>query len=401
MKAHVFQALSSLLSVESSVAFCSAVIEEAIERHVSDIHFEPFDGFFRIRFRKDGDLLPVFRGDIKYYEAVLGRLKYLAHADRVQKILPSDGRFTFEGSKHTVDIRGATMPTIHGEKVALRILDARSYLRTREELGITLEASIALSKILAKEHGLFLLSGITGSGKTTTLYTLIRELSRKPINILTIEDPVEYKIEGITQVAVNEKAGLVFDTVLKSFLRQDPDVIMVGEIRDSETARLAIRAALTGHLILATIHTKDAMSTITRLRDLGIEDYLIASSLIGVASQRLVRVLCPRCKEEYEPDDVEKKFLKHHHVETSLYRPMGCNQCFGGYNGRTGVFEVFPISAEVCTMIADGKSEDEIRAIMHKNHPTLIDHAMRLLSGGETAITEIMRKIKNEISPNA
>lgn len=401
MKGYAFQALSSLLSVESSVEFCRAVIEEAIERRVSDIHFEPFDGFFRIRFRKDGDLLPVFRGDIKYYDAVLGRLKYLTHADRVQKILPSDGRFTFVGSKHTVDIRGATMPTIYGEKVALRILDARAYVRSREELGMTSEVSEAFSKILAKEHGLFLLSGITGSGKTTTLYTLIRELSQKPINILTIEDPVEYKIEGITQVAVNEKAGLVFDTVLKSFLRQDPDVIMVGEIRDAETARLAIRAALTGHLILATIHTKDAISAITRLRDLGIEDYLIASSLIGVASQRLVRVLCPKCKEVHEPDEVEKMVLKRYGLETKLYRPAGCKKCFGGYAGRTGVFEVFPTNAKIREMIASGKSEDELRLVAHEKLPTMMDHALRLLSRGDITIVEMMRKIENEILPDA
>lgn len=401
MQGYAFQALTSLLSVESSVEFCSAVIEEAIERRVSDIHFEPFDGFFRIRFRKDGDLAPVFRGDIKYYDAVLGRLKYLTHADRVQKILPSDGRFTFEGKKHTVDIRGATMPTIYGEKVALRILDARAYVRTREELGMTSEVSAAFSKILAKEHGLFLLSGITGSGKTTTLYTLIRELSQKPINILTIEDPVEYKIEGITQVAVNEKVGLVFDTVLKSFLRQDPDVIMVGEIRDTETARLAIRAALTGHLILATIHTKDAISAITRLRDLGIEDYLIASSLIGVASQRLVRVLCPRCKEKHEPDEVEKMIFERYQFETDLYHPTGCKECFGGYDGRTGVFEVFPMDATTREMIASGKSEDEIRRAQRGKLPTMMENAIRLLSRGETTIAEVMRKIENEILPDA
>ena len=301
MKVHLIDSsIRKALSLETGTILLDNLLSEATRLRASDIHIEPYQKNFRVRFRIHGDLYTVLEVDIAYFPVLITHAKIRSGMDIGQRRLPQDGRFSYEVNNRTIDSRTSTVPTAFGEKMVLRLLDPLTFQLKVDTLGIEEEERRRINHILQKNVGIFLMSGVTGCGKSTTLYSILQEMEKNKKNIMTIEEPIEYRIEGVSQVAVNTKSGLRFDNALRAFLRQDPDVIMVGEIRDKETAQMAIRAAITGHMILGTIHSKDSISAITRLRDLGIEDYLIASSLTGIASQRLVKNLCPYCKKEYE-----------------------------------------------------------------------------------------------------
>lgn len=291
------------------VRLVNSIFEQAITSRASDIHIEPFENEIKVRYRIDGVLYDVLKLDIGILSSLVARIKIIGNMDIAEKRIPQDGRTTYYFSDKIYDMRISSLPCVYGEKIVVRVIDKSAFVRSKAELGLTEEDEEKFNKLIAAPHGIILVCGPTGSGKSTTLYTILNELNTGTRNIITVEDPVESTIEGINQVEVNTKAGLTFAAALRSILRQDPDIIMIGEIRDRETADMAIRAAITGHLVLSTIHTNDAASAITRLVDMGIENFLISSSLVGVISQRLVRKLCSYCKEPYEPSEEEKFFL--------------------------------------------------------------------------------------------
>ncbi|HBT49628.1 MAG TPA: type II secretion system protein GspE, partial [Caldanaerobacter subterraneus] len=292
-----------------AVRFVNSIIEQAVKSRASDIHIEPTEKDLRIRFRIDGQLTEAMRTIKSTHAPVVTRIKIMANMNIAERRLPQDGRFDFTVSGRTVDVRVSSLPTVFGEKIVLRLLDKENFVMTKEQLGFDEEDLPLFDKLIKRPNGIVLLTGPTGSGKTTTLYAMLRELNKPNVNIITVEDPVEYSLEGINQVQVNEKAGLTFATALRSILRQDPDIIMIGEIRDTETAEIAIRAAITGHLVLSTLHTNNAAGAITRLIDMGIEPYLVASSVVGVIAQRLARKVCDNCKVPYKASKEEKEIL--------------------------------------------------------------------------------------------
>jgi type IV pilus assembly protein PilB len=309
-----------------------------------------------------------------------------------EKRIPQDGRVESIINGREMDMRISTLPTVYGEKVVIRLLDKESFNFTKEGLGFNKEELTKFDKILTQPYGMLLVTGPTGSGKTTTLYTVLRELNKVDKNIITVEDPVEYKLEGINQVQVNVKSGLTFASGLRSILRQDPDIIMVGEIRDSETAEIAVRAAITGHLVLSTLHTNDSPSTIARLIDMGVEPYMVSSSVIGVVSQRLVKLLCPKCKESYVANETQRKMLGLDDENLVLYKPVGCNSCNKGYKGRAAVHEIMPINEEMRRLIDTNANTDQIRGLAIKHGmSTLLESAVSLAKNGQTSYEEVMR----------
>ncbi len=320
------------------VKLVSNLINHAIQAKGSDIHIEPFENYLRIRIRIDGELQEVMRLQKSIHSALITRIKIMGKMDIAEKRIPLDGRVETEIDGREVDLRISSLPSIYGEKIVIRLLDRGEFIITKNELGFSFNNLQLFEQVVKNPHGIILVTGPTGSGKTTTLYTILMELNKSNRNIITIEDPVEYRMSGINQVQVNSKAGLNFVSGLRSILRQDPDIIMIGEIRDPETAQIAVRAAITGHLVLSTMHTTDTASTITRLNDMGVESYLISASLVGVLAQRLIRKLCPVCKELYEPDSAEKKLLNTKDPSVRVYRAKGCNSCNrSGYSGRTTI----------------------------------------------------------------
>ncbi|GAB7386776.1 GspE/PulE family protein [Bacillaceae bacterium] len=361
-------------SGNETVTYISEVIKEAKRRRASDIHFEPGEERFTVRLRIDGLLHPYDERGLSLYPSIVSRFKVLAGMDIGEKRVPQDGGLTYVIDDETIDIRISTLPTIHGEKIALRMLDKNMTVRRLADLGLTERGQREVRKWLRQLNGLILATGPTGSGKTSTLYTLLHELRHKPVNIVTLEDPVELKLAQVNQVQVNQKAGLTFASGLRAILRQDPDVIMVGEIRDRETAEIAVRAALTGHLVLSSLHTRDTASAITRLLDMGVEPYLIASALTGVIAQRLIRILCPECGGIAAKD---------------------CGLCYGiGYYGRQGVFEVFTIDEEIGQTISRCPSAGEIRARQkEKGMETLSDLIMEKVNARITTIEEYHRVV--------
>ena len=371
---------SEMLEVTSApiVRLLNSIIEQAVRSRASDIHIEPSQDDIRVRFRIDGDLREIMTLARNNLSPIVTRIKIIGKMNIAEKRLPQDGRIEGIINDKEVDMRISSLPTVYGEKIVIRLLDKSNFNFSKETLGFSNRNLQLFDKILSQPYGMILVTGPTGSGKSTTLYAILKDINTIEKNIITVEDPVEYKLSGINQVQVNTKAGLNFATGLRSILRQDPDIIMVGEIRDSETAEIAIRAAITGHLVLSTLHTNDSPSTIARLVDMGIEPYLVSSAVIGVISQRLVKKLCDKCKKSYEASRSEKMLLDFPDDEKlTLYKPIGCNACNKGYRGR---------------LIDSGANIDDIRNHAVKNGmTTLLQAAADLALNGTTSYDEVIR----------
>lgn len=377
-----------------AVRLVDSIIKQAVKESASDVHIEPFERYVRVRNRIDGELIETMRPKKEVHGALVTRIKILGNMNIAEKRLPQDGRILISYDNIDVDLRVSIIPTVHGEKIVIRILRKDSFSYGKETMGLRPDDEERINRIKKNSYGIILGTGPTGSGKTTTLYSILKDLNTPNKNIITIEDPVEYMIEGINQINVNVKAGMTFAAGLRSILRQDPDIIMVGEIRDGETAEIAIRAAITGHIVLSTIHTNDAASTVIRLVDMGIEPFLVASSMVGIISQRLVRKICISCKEVYIADEAEKKILGvPPEKEIKLYKGIGCPFCNGtGYSGRIGVYEIMEISREVRHAIISGMSADDLRDISRKNGmKTLRESCAESVYDGITTIDELIR----------
>ena len=384
------------ISVTNSpvVRLIDSLIGQALKMGASDIHIEPLENRIRVRVRVDGDLQEVLSPSKHTHSAMVTRVKIMAGLNIAEKRLPQDGRIEMKIEDCVIDLRISVLPTAYGEKIVMRILDRNNFLKTKEELGFTLCNMEKFKSLLEVPNGIILAAGPTGSGKTTTLYAALYELNKLHKNIITIEDPIEYKIEGINQVQVNTKAGLLFSTGLRSILRQDPNIIMVGEIRDEETAEIAVRAAITGHMVISTIHTNDAVSTIMRLKDMGIKPFLVAASLRGIVAQRLVKKICVNCREEYFANEAEKRLLGVKE-NTVLQRGRGCQKCYyTGYSGRIAIHEILKIDKVIRDAIQNEKSNDEIAALAEgAGMMTLMDNCRELVLAGVTTIDELSQVI--------
>ena len=368
------------------------LFKNSIEMRASDIHIEPYENEIRIRYRIDGRLTTVNTLGIESLGPLVTRIKILANLNIAERRLPQDGRIITKIGKEEVDLRVSILPIVTGEKIVIRILKRDSYRLGKEGLGISKDNLKKLNNIISSPNGIVLVTGPTGSGKSTTLYTILSELNTSDVNIVTVEDPVEYTLNGVNQVNVNAKAGLTFAGGLRSILRQDPDIVMIGEIRDEETASIAIKAAITGHLVLSTLHTNDAPSTINRLLDMGIEPYLVATSIAGIVAQRLVRRICNNCKEEYIASDYEKSvFNIDKDEELKLYRGRGCGHCnHSGYTGRIGVYEIMEITREHRNAINETKNSNILQDISIKHGmKTLAEECKELVLKGTTTIEEL------------
>jgi len=375
-----------------AVKLVNSFIEQAIRRNASDIHIEPFENYVRVRLRIDGQLHEILKTDISALNAIVTRIKILGKMNIAEKRIPQDGRIGVTLDNNQLDLRVNTLPTIYGEKVVIRLLYRTGMQLRKEELGFCESDLKKFESLLMKPHGIILLTGPTGSGKSTTLATALRELNKPNVNIITVEDPVENMIEGINQVNVNAKAGLTFASALRAILRQDPDIVMIGEMRDTETASIAVRASITGHLVLSTLHTNDAPSSITRLIDMGIEPYLVATAVEGIIAQRLVRRICKNCKTAVHPTSDEAEILKIP-KNSLIYKGKGCQACNNtGYKGRLAVHEVLVLDSSMREMIVKGANSDEIRefAINH-GMITLWDNTKRNVLEGNTTVEELLR----------
>lgn len=392
-------ALSSLAEISASevesapvVRLINSVLQHAIKSGASDIHIEPTAGNLKIRFRIDGQLQEVMNSSMMAHSAIITRIKIMGSMDIAEKRIPQDGRVETKVDEQIIDLRLSILPTVYGEKAVIRILGGSSGALTRDQLGLSETNEVLFDKIAESPNGIILVSGPTGSGKTTTLYSLLKEVNTPEVNIITVEDPVEYKLDGANQVQVNAKAGLTFASGLRSILRQDPDIIMIGEIRDSETAQIAIRASITGHLVLSTIHTNDAASSVARLVDMGVESYLVSSSLVGVVAQRLVRNICSHCKTAYRPSENERLLLKIDD-STDIYKGAGCPVCnFTGYKGRSAIHEILVMTKEIRELVNSGASIDQIhQAAAKQGTITLRESCKELVLEGRTTLSEMMK----------
>lgn len=385
----------SKIDVNSSpiVKLVRNIIEQAVRQRASDIHIEAMERAIRIRYRVDGVLNEASTYQSSLQSAIIARIKIIGGMDIAEKRKPQDGRITIEVDRRQFDIRVSILPTNYGEKVVMRLSEKKALNRNKQELGFSEEDLVKFNRLLSTPHGLLLVTGPTGSGKSTTLYTTLSELNRKDVNIVTVEDPIEANIDGINQVQVNPKADLTFASALRSILRQDPDIIMIGEIRDGETASIAVKASITGHLVVSTLHTNNSASSITRLLDMGIEPYLIGDATIGVIAQRLVRRLCS-CKRAYEATREEKEYLDiKDKAATILYEPVGCSKCNDtGYYGRIGIYEIMPVTPGIRNIISRRGTTDEIQALaLKEGMSTLQMNARRLVLNGITSCSEMRR----------
>jgi len=371
-----------------AVKFAKIVLIQGISKKASDIHFEPFESVVLIRFRIDGTMQEYKRISKASYYSVCTRVKIMANMNIAEKRIPQDGKSTFQDNDRSYDFRVSSLPTAYGEKLVIRILYKSELNDKMEGLDELLERNLQLSSILKSTSGMVLITGPTGSGKSTTLYSLLKSMNNSEKNIVTIEDPIEYEMFGINQVNLNLKAGLTFSSGLRCILRQDPDVIMIGEIRDEETAQIAVRAAITGHLVFSTLHTKDAPSSVNRLSDMGVENYLVADALVAVMAQRLVRVICPYCKISYSAGEVEKVKLKLEKDE--IFRGVGCEKCsFTGYLGRNIVYEMMYLTSEHRRIIERKGSLEELRECSIKNGMVILkDYCAKLVAEGVTTFDE-------------
>ncbi len=369
------------------------MIEKAARQRASDVHIEALEREVRVRFRIDGVLYERESYDIHLLPALIARIKILGGMDIAEKRKPQDGRMTMVIDRKEYEIRVSTLPTVYGEKCVLRLAEKKVQTLDKSELGLSGDELEWFGRMLKRPNGMILVTGPTGSGKTTTMYTALQELNREGVNIITVEDPVESAIAGINQVQVNPKADLTFANALRSILRQDPDIIMIGEIRDTETAEIAVQASITGHLVISTLHTNSAAGTITRLIDMGVESYLLADAMIGIIAQRLVRKLCPECKEAYTASDEEKRLLGIASGEPfTLYRPCGCAACNNtGYADRIGVYEIMRLTPELQMAISRRAATQEIKELaMEQGMHTLQMSAARLVREGITSVNEML-----------
>lgn len=375
------------------IRFVNNMIEQAVLMKASDIHIEPQEKTMRIRFRVDGHLILYMETRSELAPSVVSRIKFIGGMNIAEKRVPQDGRINYKINEKEIDMRISVLPCIFGEKVVIRITTALGFSLVKEDIGFLPENLVKFNKMLHNNHGIILLTGPTGSGKSTTLYTALKEIMRDDINIITAENPVEMILPNITQVEVNSRAGLTFAAVLRSILRQDPDVVMVGEIRDAETAQIACSAAITGHLVLSTLHTYDAPSSIIRLMDMGIEPFMVSAAMLGVIAQRLVRRLCPHCKEAYLANTQELALLGlPQDAKQTLYRAKGCSYCSGrGYLGRTAIHEVMPLSPAIKACIINGSSQEEVRKVARtEGMTTLNENLQQIVRDGITSIEEML-----------
>ena len=375
------------------VKLATTIVENSYRADATDIHIEPFDKYTRIRIRVNGDLVELMNISSAVHSALTTRLKLISGMNIAEKRIPQDGRFTQVVDGTTLDVRVSSLPMVSGEKIVIRILSTGQIaLRKITDLGMSDYNYQLFESMLRVPQGVILVTGPTGSGKTTTLYAALGEIAKPNVNVVTVEDPVEKAIDGINQCQVNQKAGMTFAAALRSILRQDPDIVMVGEMRDSETADIGIRAAITGHLVLSTLHTNDAASTVVRLVDMGVAPYMVATSLIGVIAQRLVKVLCPECKKPRMSTEEEDELMGIDHP-IQIFEPCGCPSCNNtGYRGRTAIHEIIHCSANVRTIIAANGSKEEIEAAAKANGTKLLrDNVSELVQAGMTSITELIR----------
>ncbi|KMV29433.1 general secretion pathway protein GspE [Photobacterium swingsii] len=378
------------------IKLINAMLAEAIKEAASDIHIETFEKVLSIRFRIDGVLREVLQPSRKLAPLLVSRIKVMAKLDIAEKRVPQDGRISLRIGGRAVDVRVSTMPSSHGERVVLRLLDKNATRLDLHSLGMTAANHANFRKIIDRPHGIILVTGPTGSGKSTTLYAGLQELNSQERNILTVEDPIEFDIDGIGQTQVNAKVDMTFARGLRAILRQDPDVVMVGEIRDLETAAIAVQASLTGHMVMSTLHTNTAVGAITRLRDMGIEPFLVSSSLLGVLAQRLVRTLCKECRDPYEANPEQKKlFNVPEHESLTLYHPVGCEHCNNkGYRGRTGIHELLMIDDRVQELIHAEAGEQAIERAVREYTPSIRDDGLSKVRSGITTLEEVMRVTK-------
>lgn len=380
------------------VRLINSIFLRAIETRASDIHIEPFEEETIVRMRVDGVLHETTKIPRSRHSQIAARLKVMSKLDLGENRRPQDGRLHVHSGDRQIDVRLSVVPTLHGERLVMRLLEKNMELLSLEQVGMGADTENEINEILTHPYGLFLVTGPTGSGKTTTLYSVLDKLRTPTCNLITIEDPVEYRVAGVGQIQVNDKIGLTFASGLRSVLRQDPDVLMVGEIRDPETAEIAVHAALTGHMVLSTLHTNDAPAAATRMVDLGVPSYLLSSCLVGVLAQRLVRKLCPQCRKpsQLTPTDVTRLSLKPHLVGHTIYEPGGCDACLGtGYKGRTGVFELMSVGEDLASQVA---RSDDARALRQTARTlgmrTLMEDAARKVVEGMTSRDEAFRVTK-------
>ncbi len=375
------------------VKLATTIVENAFRADATDIHIEPFKTFTRIRIRVNGDMVELMQVSNIVHTSLVTRYKIISGMNIAEKRVPQDGRFTQVVDNSTLDVRVSSLPTVNGEKVVIRILATGNVgVRKITDLGMNDYNYTLFEKMLKVPQGVLLVTGPTGSGKTTTLYAALGELAKPNVNVITVEDPVEKNVEGINQCQVNAKAGMTFAAALRSILRQDPDIVMIGEMRDQETAEIAIRAAITGHMVLSTLHTNDAASTITRLVDMGVAPYMVASSLIGVVAQRLVKVLCPKCKKHRMSSVAENELLG---ITNSVpvYEACGCKECNNtGYKGRTAIHEILLCTPEMSSLIANGGKAPEIQKLAKQNGTKILrDNVAELVEQGQTTVDELIR----------
>ncbi|MBN2490596.1 MAG: type II secretion system ATPase GspE [Planctomycetes bacterium] len=386
------------------VKLVNMILFQALKMRASDVHIQPYEDKLQIRYRIDGILYDMESPPKKFQDAILSRIKVMGRMDIAERRLPQDGRTTTRFGNNEVDIRISSVPTSSGERIVMRLLDKGARLYDLEEIGLTPENSRAFLHAIESSHGIIFVTGPTGSGKTTTLYAAIKRLNSTEKNIITIEDPIEYHLEGVSQIQVNVKKGLSFAAGLRSLLRQDPDVMMVGEVRDQETARIAIQSALTGHLVFSTLHTNDAAGAISRLLDIGIEPYLVASSLVLVMAQRLVRLICPDCREQYRPAGNDLKRMQllglspDRLIDGKLTRGRGCDHCFNGFMNRTGIYEILPIDEVVRAQVMDRLGAATIKKVaVDRGHRTLRMDGVDKVIRGVTTVDEVLRVTQMDV----
>jgi general secretion pathway protein E len=382
------------------IRFVNSLLTQAYREKASDIHIEPDERELIIRFRIDGVLHEMLRPPFKSHAAIVSRIKIMSHLDIAEKRLPQDGRLGVRIAGRDVDVRVSVLPTDLGERVVLRLLDRSSEILTLEDLGLADSGLREVDAMIRKSHGIFLVTGPTGSGKTTTLYAALTRLNDREKNIITVEDPVEYRLPGVGQIQVSSRIGLTFAAGLRSVLRQDPDLIMVGEIRDGETAGIAVQSALTGHMVFSTLHTNDAATALTRLVEMGVEPFLAASSIVGILAQRLVRKICPDCRQDFIPDQqlLDEAGFGKLPAGTKLYRGVGCDKCHGsGYRGRLGIFELLTMSDAVRSGLMASNDAMSVRQVaIDEGMMPLRQFGLRRVLKGETTIEEVLRVTQEE-----
>ncbi len=390
------------------IRLVNAILSQAVKTRASDIHIEPFERHVAVRFRVDGVLREILQPQKRFHASIASRIKVMSGLDIAEKRIPQDGRIKIKVAGRDIDIRLSTVPTSHGERLVMRLLDKTAVLKDLGHIGMGAKVLTNMNELIKAAHGIILVTGPTGSGKTTTLYACLAKINSPTRNIITVEDPVEYQLNGIGQIQVHSKVGLTFAAGLRSILRQDPDVVMVGEIRDKETAEIAIQASLTGHLVFSTLHTNDSAGAVTRLVDMGVEPFLVSSSVIGMMAQRLVRTLCPHCRQPVVPTELELRQLgldRHSFAEMCpaghVYTSQGCEECLdSGFKGRTGIYELLLVDDSVQALIMQNLDSNTIKrhAIRENGMRTLRDDGARKVVAGETSIAEVLRVTQDDMA---